>query len=124
MSQNVLHFVAADDFELPELPGRALPSRSYTETYYDTAGGRLDRAGFVLRRRVENGKGIWHLTVTSDGDSALVAVTDNGPGVPGRATGSLRLTSKHSVGRPSRRPSCRSSSRLRRPALPSRRSRS
>ena len=34
-------------------------------------GGRLDRAGFVLRRRVENGKGIWRLTVTSDGESAL-----------------------------------------------------
>ena len=82
MSQNVLHFVAADDFELPELPGRALPSRSYTETYYDTAGGRLDRAGFVLRRRVENGKGIWHLTVSSDGQSALDVQALGGPAKP------------------------------------------
>jgi CHAD domain-containing protein len=82
MPQKVLHFVAGEDFELPELPGRALPSRSYTETYYDTAGGRLDRAGFVLRRRVENGKGVWHLTVTSDGESALEVEALGGPAAP------------------------------------------
>jgi CHAD domain-containing protein len=82
MPQKALHFVAGEDFELPELPGRALPSRSYTETYYDTAGGRLDRAGFVLRRRVENGKGVWHLTVTSDGESALEVEALGGPAAP------------------------------------------
>ena len=82
MAQKVLHFVAGEDFELPELPGRALPSRSYTETYYDTAGGRLDRAGFTLRRRVENGKGVWHLTVTSDGASALDVEALGGPAAP------------------------------------------
>ena len=82
MPQKVLHFVAGEDFELPELSGRALPSRSYTETYYDTAGGRLDRAGFVLRRRVENGKGVWHLTVTSDGESALDVEALGGPAAP------------------------------------------
>jgi CHAD domain-containing protein len=77
-----LHLVAGDDFELPALPGRALPSRSYTETFYDTARGRLDRAGFVLRRRVENGKGIWCLTVTSDGDTALEVEALGGPKAP------------------------------------------
>jgi CHAD domain-containing protein len=77
-----LHLVAGEDFELPALPGRALPSRSYTETFYDTAGGRLDRAGFALRRRVENGKGIWRLTVTSDGDSALEVEALGGPKAP------------------------------------------
>ena len=82
MPQKVLHFVAGEDFELPELPGRALPSRSYTETYYDTAGGRLDRAGIVLRRRVENHKGVWHLTVTSDGESALEVEVPGGPAAP------------------------------------------
>ena len=82
MPQKVRHFVAGEDFELPELPGRALPSRSYTETYYDTAGGRLDRAGFELRRRVENGKGVWHLTVTSDGESALDVEALGGPAAP------------------------------------------
>jgi CHAD domain-containing protein len=82
MPRKVLYFVAGEDFELPELPGRALPSRSYTETYYDTAGGRLDRAGFTLRRRVENGKGVWHLTVTSDGESALEVEALGGPAAP------------------------------------------
>ena len=82
MAQKVLHFLAGDDFELPDLPGRALPSRSYTETYYDTAGGRLERAGFMLRRRVENGKGVWHLTVTSDGASALDVEALGGPAAP------------------------------------------
>jgi CHAD domain-containing protein len=80
--RKVLHFVAAEDFELPDLPGRALPSRTYTETYYDTAGERLGRAGFVLRRRVENGKGVWHLTVTSDGESALEVEALGGPAGP------------------------------------------
>jgi CHAD domain-containing protein len=82
MSQKALHFRAGDSFELPVLPGRALPSRSYTETYYDTAGGRLDRAGFTLRRRVENGKGVWHLTVTSDGESTLDVEALGGPAAP------------------------------------------
>jgi CHAD domain-containing protein len=77
-----VHLVAGEDFELPALPGRALPSRSYTETFYDTAGGRLDRAGFALRRRVENGKGIWRLTVTSDGESALEVEALGGPKAP------------------------------------------
>jgi CHAD domain-containing protein len=80
--RKTLHFLADEDFELPELPGRALPSRSFTETYYDTAGGRLDRAGFALRRRVENGKGIWQLTVTSDGESTLEVEALGGPAAP------------------------------------------
>ena len=82
MPRRAQHFVADENFELPSLPGRALPSRTYTETYYDTAGGRLDRAGFALRRRVENGKGIWHLTVRSDGESALEVEALGGPAVP------------------------------------------
>ena len=82
MPSKPLHFVAGEEFELPALPGRALPTRTYTETFYDTAGGRLDRAGFALRRRVENGKGIWHLTVRSDGESALEVEALGGPAAP------------------------------------------
>jgi CHAD domain-containing protein len=77
-----LHFVAGEEFELPALPGRALPTRTYTETFFDTVGGRLDRAGFALRRRVENGKGVWHLTVRSDGASALEVEALGGPAAP------------------------------------------
>ena len=82
MPEQALHFVAGENFELPDLPGRALPSRTFTETYYDTAGGRLDRAGFTLRRRVENGKSVWHLTVRSDGELALEVEAAGGPAAP------------------------------------------
>ena len=82
MPSKPLHFVAGEEFELPALPGRALPTRTYTETFFDTAGGRLDRAGFALRRRVENGKGVWHLTVRSDGASALEVEAPGGPAAP------------------------------------------
>jgi CHAD domain-containing protein len=48
-------------FRLPSLPGVALPPRVFTSTYYDTAGYRLAAAGVTLRRRVEQGKGLWQL---------------------------------------------------------------
>jgi CHAD domain-containing protein len=82
VARRTLCFVAEDQFELPELHGRALPPRTFTETYFDTGGGRLGRAGFMLRRRVENGKGIWQLAVTSDGASALAVEAPGGPATP------------------------------------------
>jgi CHAD domain-containing protein len=48
-------------FRLPDLPGEALPDRSFTSTYHDTVDHRLARAGVTLRRRVENRKGLWQL---------------------------------------------------------------
>jgi CHAD domain-containing protein len=76
-----VHLVADEEFELPELRGRALPSGSFTETYYDTEDRRLDRAGFTLRRRVENGKGMWQLLVSSDG-TLLELEVPGGPAAP------------------------------------------
>jgi CHAD domain-containing protein len=76
-----VQLVADEEFELPELHGRALHSGSYTETYYDTEDGRLDRAGFTLRRRVENGKGTWQLLVSSDG-TLLELEVPGGPAAP------------------------------------------
>ena len=67
MPRKTLQFEAGDSFELPAVGGRALPRRVFTETFYDTAGGRLGLAGFVLRRRIENGKGVWRLSVVCDG---------------------------------------------------------
>src|SRR5262245_61425543 len=75
-------FEAGEQFELPTLRGRALPRRVFTETYYDTAGGRLGRAGFVLSRRVENGKGIWRLNVVCDGTRMLDVEAPGGPSAP------------------------------------------
>jgi CHAD domain-containing protein len=77
--RKTVHFEAGDPFELPALGGRALPRRDFTETFYDTAGGRLGLAGFVLRRRIENGKGLWRLTVVCDGVSTLDVEAPGGP---------------------------------------------
>jgi CHAD domain-containing protein len=76
-----LQLVADTELDLSGLSGRALPSRTYTETYFDTADGRLGRAGFTLRRRVENGKGTWQLSVSSDGASLDVEAA-GGPTTP------------------------------------------
>jgi CHAD domain-containing protein len=83
VAKRTLRFVAEDHFELPEFHGRGLPPRTFTETYFDTGGGRLGRAGFTLRRRVENGKSIWQLAVTSGhGASSLEVEAPGGPATP------------------------------------------
>jgi len=82
MPRKTLQFEAGDPFELPSLGGRALPRRDFTETYYDTAGGRLGLAGFVLRRRIENGKGLWRLSVVCDGVPTLDVEAPGGPAGP------------------------------------------
>jgi len=82
MSRKTLQFEAGDTFELPAVGGRALPRRDFTETFYDTAGGRLGLAGFVLRRRIENGKGVWQLSVVCDGFPTLDVEAPGGPAGP------------------------------------------
>jgi CHAD domain-containing protein len=80
--RKTLQFEAGEPFELPSLRGRALPRRDFQETFYDTAGGRLGLAGFVLRRRIENGKGIWRLSVVCDGVPTLDVEAPGGPAGP------------------------------------------
>jgi CHAD domain-containing protein len=82
MPRTAVELSASEHFELPALQGRATPARFFTETYYDTAGGRLGRAGFMLSRRVENGKSIWRLTVVCDGTSTLDVEAAGGPAEP------------------------------------------
>ena len=89
MARKTLRFEAVDPFELPPLHGRALPRRVFTETYYDTAGGRLGHAGFVLRRRIENGKGLWRLSVVCDGITTLDVEAPGGPAGPPEELGEL-----------------------------------
>ncbi len=61
-----------DDFALPELGGKPLALRTFTSTYFDTAGRRLLHAGITLRRRVENRAGVWQLELPShDGPFGL-----------------------------------------------------
>ena len=82
MPRKTLQFEAGDSFELPAVGGRALPRRVFTEIFYDTAGGRLGLAGFVLRRQIENGKGLWRLSVVCDGVPTLDVETPGGPAGP------------------------------------------
>lgn len=79
MPRKTLQFEAGDSFELPAVGGRALPRRVFTEIFYDTGGGRLGLAGFVLRRQIENGKGLWRLSVVCDGVPTLDVETPGGP---------------------------------------------
>ena len=82
MSLKTVELEAGEEFKLPPLDGRLLAPRVYTETFYDTARGRLDQAGFTLSRRLENGQGIWRLRVTCDGASTLDLEALGGPAEP------------------------------------------
>jgi len=53
-------------FRLPKLPGRPLPPRVLTSTYYDTRDYRLAHALITLRRRVEERASLWQLKLPSD----------------------------------------------------------
>ena len=63
--EHELKLVAEPGFQLPDLDGKPLPSRTFTSTYHDTADRRLLAAGITLRRRVESRKGLWQLKLPS-----------------------------------------------------------
>ncbi len=63
-----LKLSAARDFHLPDLPGEPLAPRVFTSTYLDTGDLRLARNGVTLRRRVENGAGVWQLKLPHERD--------------------------------------------------------
>lgn len=50
-----------NQFRLPYFPGKPLPSRLFTSTYFDTADFRLARLGATLRRRTERNQVLWQL---------------------------------------------------------------
>ena len=62
-----LELVAEPGFQLPNLEGEPLPSRTFTSTYHDTADRRLLATGITLRRRVESRQGLWQLKLPSAG---------------------------------------------------------
>lgn len=68
-------------FQLPELPGNPLPSRSFTSTYHDTEDRALARAGVTLRRRVEDRKGLWQLKLPQE-EGRLELEAPGGPSAP------------------------------------------
>ncbi|UCE64071.1 MAG: CYTH and CHAD domain-containing protein [Nitrospirota bacterium] len=48
-------------FRLPDYPGRFIPRRVFTSTYFDTKRYALGRLGITLRRRIEQNKTKWQL---------------------------------------------------------------
>lgn len=56
-----------DDFRLPPMPGRPLPRRTFTSTYFDTLDHCLARTGVTLRRRNEKGTAVWQLKLPLNG---------------------------------------------------------
>jgi CHAD domain-containing protein len=69
------------NFTLPPLAGKPLESRVFTSAYFDTESGRLLRAGITLRRRVENGKGVWQLKLPR-ASGRLELESAGGPAAP------------------------------------------
>lgn len=53
-------------FRLPHFPGGPLPSRLFTSTYFDTVDFRLARLGATLRRRAEQHRVLWQLSIPRD----------------------------------------------------------
>jgi len=73
-----------EGFVLPKLDGRALPSRTFVSTYYDSDDRVLTRAGITLRRRMENGRSLWQLKLPRS-DRRVELEEAGGPGtVPER----------------------------------------
>jgi CHAD domain-containing protein len=70
-------------YELPPLGGEPLGARVFTSVYYDVPGGALAAVGITLRRRTEQGRGVWQLKLPSD-DSRLELEGEGGPRNPPR----------------------------------------
>jgi len=68
-------------FRLPPLGGRPLPPRIFSSVYYDVPGESLAAVGITLRRRTEDGHGVWQLKLPAD-DSRLELEAEGGPGQP------------------------------------------
>ncbi|TML51316.1 MAG: CYTH domain-containing protein, partial [Actinobacteria bacterium] len=80
-SEHELKLDAPSGFRLPPLGGRPLTPRVFTSVYYDVPGGSLADGGITLRRRTENGSGVWQLKLPAD-DSRLELEAEGGPGQP------------------------------------------
>jgi CHAD domain-containing protein len=80
-SEHELKLDAPAGFRLPPLGGSPLTPRVFTSVYYDVPGGSLADVGITLRRRIENGHGVWQLKLPAD-ESRLELEAEGGPGQP------------------------------------------
>jgi CHAD domain-containing protein len=83
-SEHELKLDAPAGFRLPPLGGSPLTPRVFTSVYYDVPGGSLADGGITLRRRTENGHGVWQLKLPAE-DSRLELEAEGGPGQPPEA---------------------------------------
>src|SRR5580765_1988913 len=60
-TERELKFEGVGVMEIERLGGEPLEAHTFSSTYYDTYDRRLLRAGITLRRRLENGLGVWQL---------------------------------------------------------------
>lgn len=82
-------------FAMPDLPGSALPERTFTSTYHDTAVRSLGRAGITLRRRVENGTSLWQLKLPRRGSAGERVELEQPGGPSGPPPELARLLAAH-----------------------------
>jgi CHAD domain-containing protein len=75
-------------FELPRFVGAPIAPRVFSSTYYDTPDVSLARAGITLRRRIENGVGLWQLKLPAE-DGRLELEQAGGPILPEELTALL-----------------------------------
>ena len=85
------------DFRLPNLPGRELPRRVFTSTYFDTLDHCLARASITLRRRLENGAAVWQMKLPLNGARREIELKEPSTTPPGRFVDALvvLLEGKH-----------------------------
>jgi CHAD domain-containing protein len=76
-----LKLSAPPGYVLPDLPGEQLEARLFTSVYHDTSDLRLAQLGITLRRRVENGRGLWQLKLPRE-DARLELEQGGGPAGP------------------------------------------
>src|SRR5262245_40679920 len=87
------------DFRLPNLPGRELPRRVFTSTYFDTLDHCLARASITLRRRLEHGTAVWQMKLPLKGARREIELPEPSMTPPPRFVDALvvLLEGKHLV---------------------------
>lgn len=71
-----------ETFRLPRLPGRPLPRRVFTSTYYDTLDHCLVHGQITLRYRLEGRVGVWQLKLPLPGSRREIELKGEAGAVP------------------------------------------